>query len=158
VKAVLPKAGDQFANVRRTLIESGVLDEKGVEDITKALEQSTIAELSGNARNFASPLSLNEGEKLASSITAALALNMSPGSSSSLIVAGAIKRYIASAVMVMGSRKKALQALSDITADPQRFVDIVSTAKNEQEAARLFLTEIVGTAQANAILNEEENR
>jgi hypothetical protein len=141
----------------RRLRKSGAITDENAEAIGQALEdQATSTFLKGGlGAKTQEGDSLNAYENLAASVGAAVALKSLAPSSSSLILANSVRRALAWAIK--GKTKgKALESMREMTANPQRFAEIANIAKDERDLQRLFLTELVGAAQANKILSEEE--
>jgi len=156
---VLPRATGDFQKMVTNLLEGGILDADEVADVSRAIERSITRSLAAEAK-AGNKVRMNDSElaKFSSSVGAVLALNASPlagEGSHALVMASTYKRVFAHLYRMVASRKKVVLKLQEITADPQKFSDLLTTAKSEDEAMRLWLTELVGTGQASAILSEE---
>jgi hypothetical protein len=156
--SVLPKAVKNMEGYINRLINSGIITDQAQADrLAEIVEKAAVKEYLANGRSTKmGGARLSEMENLGSSVAAAMLLRTFAKGSSSLIVAGALKRAVSTALhgTAYKSAETAVPFLRKLTTDPQRFLDAAKTAKSEDEAVRMMLTEMVGATQAAELLEE----
>lgn len=156
---VLPKSNTgahKFNELRNTLYDSGILSGAELEEISKSIDQLAVEmlrkQVSGTVKR-ATDTDINE---FGSAAIAALAVNLAPGSSTSLIMGGTIRKIINKHLKQMAQPEKILESVRQITGDPQKFVDAMQKADTEKEAIEIFQQLWFGGVVAGQTIPSEE--
>ena len=143
---ITPKALTDFLKLRDTLTKSGLLDEVEADKIVAALKRTNSGKnRSGALRKLAEG---NQGIDLASSAVAAGLVNIIPGSSSSLILAGAMKRAVKGWFTKTPYKTEAHKLMEEMILDPKQFIAAADGAKTSKEAVDMVITKLNALSQA----------
>ena len=142
-----------FQDMKRRLVDSGVLTEADANRMESTLERTTASKLRQSARAYDLTKKADEHINLMASAGAAAVLGPIPGAYS-LMVGGAVRRAIAN-VLKSKQTEKRLDILDDYLNNPKKYLEDLDSAKTEEEATRMLLTKLVGASQAAEILGGE---
>jgi hypothetical protein len=156
---VLPKSNSgahAMNNLRNTLHDSGVLSGSELEEISKSIDQLAVEMLRKNVTGRPKSPTDADINEFGSAAVAALAVNLAPGASTSLIMGGTIRKIINRHLKQMAEPEKILESIREITKDPKKFVEAMEKAKTEKEAIEIFKRLWFSGVVAGQILPEGE--
>lgn len=142
-----PKAFADFVAMRDSFVKSGILDDGQADQISDMLARTASQQKAKNA-SFRVFGGTSEGLDLASSAVGAALVNLLPGSSSSLILAGAMRRAAKRILGNMQNKTKAHMILEDMIVDPRKYVEGAEQAKNIEQASKMLESKLNAAAQA----------
>jgi hypothetical protein len=151
---ITPKAFSEFSDMRATLIDSGLIDTATADKMQEILRKTKSSSMrsDGTSRLFAST---GKGSDLASSALAVAAAQMIPGTNSSLVMTGALKKFFKTRLSSIKENSQTHKILNEMILDPQKYLDGVKTAKNSKEATRMIISKINAAIQAESALTGE---
>jgi hypothetical protein len=155
---IKPKAIQDFADMRDTLVNSGIITREQSANMTDALGRTTTAALRANALAKQMATQGAEYDNLVASALAAAVLTGMPGTQT-LLVGGAVRRFIRrnmQKIGISGGKHASVAALERLMLNPEEFVAAAAKAKTAEEAAKMMISQANAAAQSTAALNEEQ--
>jgi hypothetical protein len=151
---ITPDSFKKFQDMRKTLKDSGILDETTASAVDEALRKTASARLraDGKSNLFSN---IGEGTNLAISGIAMKLADLVPGSNASLVMTGAIKRYLTKQMSGIKQNSKAHKILNDMILDPQKYLEGVEKAADSEAAVRMITAKINAAIQTQSALTEE---
>lgn len=146
----------KFDDLRNRLYEADLLTGEELNLMQEVLLRTAINDLRKQVDGSFKLLSESELDKVASSVVAAFALQLT--GSSSLILAGTTKRVVANALKNDKQYEVLIRNLREMSINPQKFIDEAQlvNAKNEKDAATKIMIALLATGKATE--NNEENK
>ena len=137
----------KFTEMRNRLNEAGLLTGEELNKMQEVLLRTSINDLRKNVDGSFRVLSESEADKVASSVVAAFALQLT--GSSSLILAGTTKRVVANALKNDKQYEVLIRNLREMSLDPQKFIDQaeLASAATDKEVRRRVMAALVGTSK-----------
>ena len=138
----------KFDDLRNKLYEADLLTGEELNYMQEALLKTAINDLRKQVDGSFRLLSETEMDKVASSVVAAFALQLT--GSSSLILAGTTKRVVANALKNDKQYEVLIRNLRKMSIDPQKFIDEAQlvNAKNAKNAATKIMIALLATGKA----------
>jgi hypothetical protein len=151
-------AGSQAENankIRQRLEQAGVISPEESANMHRALGRTARMEDRARAVKHTLDQEATWQEKLIPSFAAAASLSALPGSHQ-LLVGGAVRRMFSS-VLRKRADKKAIDAIEDFIANPEKYLDAVDVQQSVDGATRAIVREVLGrSVLEETMLGEEE--
>ena len=145
----------KFDDLRNRLNDAGLLKGEELNRMQKVLLRTSVNDLRKQVDGTFRKPTESEADKIASSVVAAFALQLT--GSSSLILAGTTKRVVANALKDDKAYDVLIRTLRDMSLDPQKFIDEAQlvNAKNSKSMARQIMIALVGAGKATEYFTED---
>lgn len=137
----------KFEDMRDVLVDAGVITRQEATEMSTAMNRTR--SLSERKRAVANRIDKHDSEfdNLLASALAAGGLASIPGFGSSLIVGGAVRRYMKKLMRTRRVTAAEIEALENLMLNPAQYAEAATGAKTAEEAARAILSKAVGTSQ-----------
>jgi hypothetical protein len=145
----------KFDNLRNRLNDAGLLKGEELNRMEEVLLRTSVSDLRKQVDGTFRKPTESEADKIASSVVAAFALQLT--GSSSLILAGTTKRVVARALKDDKAYDALIRKLRDMSLDPQKFIDEAQLVnqKNAKSMARQIMIALVGAGKATEYFTED---
>jgi len=145
----------KFDDLRNRLNQAGLLKGEELNRMQEVLLRTVVNDLRKQVDGSFRIVTESEADKIASSVVAAFALQLT--GSSSLILAGTTKRVVANALKDDKAYDVLIRKLREMSRDPQKFIDEAQlvNAKNAKSMARQIMIALVGAGKATEYFTED---
>jgi hypothetical protein len=145
----------KFDDLRNRLNQAGLLKGEELNRMQEVLLRTVVNDLRKQVDGSFRIVTESEADKIASSVVAAFALQLT--GSSSLILAGTTKRVVANALKDDKAYDVLIRKLREMSLDPQKFIDEAQlvNAKNAKSMARQIMIALVGAGKATEYFTED---